>query len=67
MSIHPTTSLLTEEEVSKLIGVDRRTIQAWRYRKKGPRFVRFSCRCVRYRIKDINSFVSSHLVEAGHF
>ena len=46
-------ALLNEEEAGVLIGFTPRTLQAWRRRGNGPKFIRISSRAVRYRRKDL--------------
>lgn len=58
-------ALLTESDVAALLRVDRRTVQAWRQRGTGPRFVRISNRAVRYRPSDIAEFTERKLVESS--
>ena len=36
-------------EAGKILGVDPRTLEAWRYRKKGPAYLAYSPRQVRYQ------------------
>lgn len=55
--------MLTEQDVSKRLGVKAKTLQMWRWRGIGPRFVRMSSRAVRYRPEDVESFVAAHVVE----
>jgi predicted DNA-binding transcriptional regulator AlpA len=54
-------SLLTEKQISRLMGFSVRTLQAWRVRGGGPRFVKISARCVRYRQDDLDSWVADRL------
>jgi len=42
-------ALLTEEQAAAFIGVTRRAMQAWRINCSGPKYVRISSRCIRYR------------------
>jgi len=53
--------LLTEKEAAKVLGFSVRTLQGWRYRGGGPRFVRISKGCIRYRQEDLNHWVESRL------
>ena len=53
------TDLLSELEAACLLGVSPRTMQAWRYRARGPRFVRLSTKSVRDRRVDLDAFVIS--------
>lgn len=57
------TTLLNEKDVAVRLGVDVKTLQAWRSRhnNKIP-FVRISARCIRYRLEDVEGFVASRLV-----
>ncbi len=45
--------LVTEKQAGKLLSVSPRTLRNWRTRGGGPRFVKISGRCIRYRIADI--------------
>jgi predicted DNA-binding transcriptional regulator AlpA len=53
--------LLTEEEAAAYLRLTRRALQAWRYQGKGPRFVKISRRAVRYRLEDLEAFVTACL------
>jgi predicted DNA-binding transcriptional regulator AlpA len=50
--------LLNERDVAELLALDVRTIQNWRQRGGGPRFVRLGG-AVRYRPSDIEAFVEA--------
>ncbi|HAU28676.1 MAG TPA: DNA-binding protein [Rhodospirillaceae bacterium] len=60
-------SLLTEKEAAQLLGLSIRTLQAWRYRKEGPPFIKMSGRAIRYQRSDLIAW-ADHLrvVEAPH-
>ena len=53
--------LLTETDAAKHLGFSPRTLQSWRLRGCGPRFVRVSARCIRYRRSELDSWVTSSL------
>ncbi|MCZ6622909.1 MAG: helix-turn-helix domain-containing protein [Deltaproteobacteria bacterium] len=53
--------LLTEREAADFLGVTSRCLQAWRYRGGGPKFVRISSRCIRYRKSDLVEWVEERL------
>lgn len=53
--------LLSEVEFAKLYKVTRRAVQQWRFTGNGPRYVRISARCVRYRRRDINEWAEERL------
>ena len=41
--------LMTETEAAPFLGVTRRALQQWRLNGKGPKYVKISQRCIRYR------------------
>lgn len=55
-------ALLTETQASTLLGHPIRTLQAWRYRGGGPRFIKAS-RSVRYRRRDLIAWMDAATVE----
>jgi hypothetical protein len=44
---------LNEARAAELLSLNPRTLQQWRLKGEGPRFVRISTRCVRYRYRDL--------------
>jgi predicted DNA-binding transcriptional regulator AlpA len=53
---------LTEREVADRLGLSVATLRAWRFREKGPRFLRLG-RSVRYLPADIDDFVRASAVD----
>lgn len=49
--------LLTSREVSEALKVTEATLADWRYRGRGPRFVKLG-RLVRYRTEDVHQWLS---------
>lgn len=64
VSTHPD-ALISEIEAAQLLNLSVRTLQAWRARGEGCRWVRISARCVKYRVGDIRSFITERVVEGG--
>lgn len=56
ISTHPA-ALLTEEQAAALLSVSMRTLQGWRTRGGGPKFVSISKRAVRYRVADLMAWI----------
>jgi len=54
--------VLTEKQVAEMLGVTDRTLQSWRFKGVGPRFIRISRRCVRYEQSAIEEFIEAHSV-----
>jgi predicted DNA-binding transcriptional regulator AlpA len=44
-----------------MIGASIATLQGWRYRGRGPKFVKISRKMVRYRRGDVDAWISAHL------
>jgi predicted DNA-binding transcriptional regulator AlpA len=59
---------LNENQAAEFLGVSVRTLQAWRVRGGGPRYVKIG-RSVRYQRRELVAFQQSHTVgsttEAG--
>lgn len=53
---------LREKEAAEVLGVSVKTLQAWRFYCKGPKFYKLG-RCVRYSMRDLEEFRDSCAVE----
>ncbi|TVQ80559.1 MAG: DNA-binding protein [Bradymonadales bacterium] len=53
--------LCKEKEAASLLGVSVRTMQSWRCKGNGPKFIKISNRAVRYRQVDLVDWASSKL------
>lgn len=64
----PLQPLLTERAAADLLAVSPRTLQAWRIRGGGPRYVKIAA-AVRYRPEDLAAFIDSetrrHTADTG--
>lgn len=54
--------LINENEAADFLGYSVRALQNWRVRGGGPKFVKVSARSVRYRRRDLNTWVEARLV-----
>lgn len=45
--------LFREDRAADLLDVENRTLQAWRRKGTGPRYVRISARCIRYSRREL--------------
>jgi len=52
------TNLLKEGDVARILNDSVKTIQAWRGRGYGPRYLKIG-RSVRYREEDVQAFIDS--------
>lgn len=53
--------LVHEAEAAAFLGLSIRSMQGYRYRSGGPRFVRISARCVRYRRTDLREWAEARI------
>ncbi len=60
-NVHYWHALIREGAAAEFCGLTIRTMQALRQRGGGPRFVRRSARCLRYRRADLKQWADSHL------
>ena len=56
--------LLTQFEAATLLHIEPRTLESWRQNRSGPRYIRYSRRCVRYRVEDLREWLKAQAVEA---
>jgi predicted DNA-binding transcriptional regulator AlpA len=54
-------SLEAERKAADFLGVTTRALQKWRATGTGPKFVRISGRCVRYRRRDLMAWAEARL------
>ena len=54
------TPLLDEKQAAALLRLSTKSLQGWRYKGGGPRFVKAG-RTVRYRLEDLQTFVLAAL------
>jgi predicted DNA-binding transcriptional regulator AlpA len=57
--------LLTEKEAALVLGVSVYTLQKWRLRRVGPRYVKLG-RAIRYRMSDLLDFISGNTIGPSH-
>lgn len=58
-------TFLTTDQAAETLGLKRTTLEAWRCRGGGPRFVKLG-RSVRYRQADLESFIESRTRSNTH-
>jgi len=56
--------VMTEKQASDYLQLTTRTLQAWRYRGGGPKYIRVSSKCVRYRQSDIDKWLASRIASS---
>lgn len=54
-------ALLKPEEAAEIISLTPRALEAWRSRGGGPRYVKVSAHCVRYRRVDLMDWAEGRL------
>jgi predicted DNA-binding transcriptional regulator AlpA len=58
------TTLLNQNDVANMLGLKPRTLEDYRVRGVGPRFVRISSRCIRYRLDDVQAWITAQVVSS---
>ncbi len=59
----PKAGLLTENQAAVVFNLSNRTMQAWRVRGCGPKFIKVG-RSVRYRIGDLQEYVKRNVYQS---
>ncbi len=59
--------LLTQTEAAAILHVEPRTLESWRQHRVGPRYVRYSRRCVRYRVADLRTWLETQTIDTASF
>ena len=54
--------ILNTVEAAKFLGIEPRTLEAWRYRDGGPRYIRYNKSQVRYFLSDLKDYQSRKVV-----
>ena len=54
-------SLIPETEAAEFLNMTSRSMQAMRQRGGGPRFIRISSRCIRYRRVDLKTWADARM------
>lgn len=49
--------LLGQKEAAYILGISPRSLEAWRCKGGGPKFIRYSNRCIRYRRTDLEDWL----------
>jgi predicted DNA-binding transcriptional regulator AlpA len=63
-SVETITTLLNEKQAAQILSLTPRALQAWRVQGRGPKHVRISGACVRYRPEDIQAFIEANLKQS---
>jgi predicted DNA-binding transcriptional regulator AlpA len=61
MEIGTSAPLLTTRQAAEYLNYEIRTLEAWRFRGGGPRFVRVSPKSVRYRKADLEVWIEERV------
>jgi len=55
-------ALLDSSQVARLLRIPKRTVESWRYHRRGPQFVRLSRQCIRYSREDVLAWLRERVV-----
>ena len=54
-------ALIRQDVAAVILDVTPRCMENWRHRGEGPKFVRISGRCIRYRRSDLYEWIEGHV------
>ncbi len=54
--------LLTPKEAAELLGIPESTLAQWRSQRRGPPYIKMELRLVRYRLSDLEAYLSGHTI-----
>ena len=52
---------LTQSDVAKRWGLSEKTLEHWRARRYGPKWLALSRNCIRYRLEDVEEWEAAHI------
>jgi predicted DNA-binding transcriptional regulator AlpA len=55
----PATQLLNEVEAGQFLSLSHRTLQNWRVKGGGPKYLKIGAKSVRYRLSDLQSWLEN--------
>ncbi len=53
--------LLTTRQAASHLNLTPHTLEKWRCSGGGPRFIRYSARCIRYRFDDLTAWLAQRM------
>ena len=56
-------SLLTPRQASEFLGIPESTLAQWRSQRRGPSYIKLELRLVRYRLVDLEEWLSRQRIE----
>jgi excisionase family DNA binding protein len=56
-------ALLTSKEAAEFLSIPEGTLAQWRSQRRGPQYVKLEGRLVRYRLTDLETYLSGHVVK----
>lgn len=65
MKADETKMLLMPNDVCKMLGITRNTLQSWRNQRKGPPFIRLTEKNIRYTRADVERWIVEKTVTDG--
>jgi hypothetical protein len=55
-------AILTEAEASAYLRITQKSLQQWRWLRRGPRYFKHGNR-VRYRLRDLDDYIAANTIE----
>lgn len=58
-------TLLSPFDAARFLGLCVRSLERYRQERLGPKFLRLSPHCIRYRVRDLQDFCASRAVDCA--
>ncbi|MBN2582535.1 MAG: helix-turn-helix domain-containing protein [Planctomycetes bacterium] len=65
-SIRDWPQLLSRKEAAQYLSVRPQTLACWATEGRGPRMIRYSARCIRYRVEDLKAWLDEQETIGGN-
>ena len=59
----PSSQFLNESSAAKYLGISVKSLQRWRFERRGPAYSKVGGKMVRYSIEDLNQFFEQSRVD----
>lgn len=55
-------SFLKEAEAANYLGISKKTLQRWRFHRRGPDYVKLNNKLIRYPISNLNAWMDQQII-----
>ena len=63
MAPQSSSAFLSESDAAEYLGISKKTLQRWRFKRRGPAYSKVGGKLVRYSLDDLNLFISQARID----